>query len=151
MIGLRTEPIDVAEVVAAVSDPLNGGLSLFLGTTRPDEGAVVLHYEAHEALALAEMESIAAETAARFPGSRVAIVHRLGPVPVGEASVVVAASAPHRDGAFAACRRLIDELKVRVPIWKQEVRADGSRVWRDARQAPPSGPTGPDLAPPPRV
>ncbi len=133
MIGLRDSPIDSAALLAAVADPDHGGTALFVGTTRRETGVrevVELRYEAYEELALAELRAIAAEAERSF-SARVALVHRTGAVGVGEPSVAVAASAPHRPAAFAACRYLIDELKARVPIWKQTVHADGAATWID--------------------
>ena len=90
-----------------------------------------LEYEAFEPMALAVLETIADEIAARFDVRRLAIVHRVGAVAVGEVSVLIVAAAPHRDAAFAACRYAIEELKARAPIWKAERFADGS-VWLGA-------------------
>jgi molybdopterin synthase catalytic subunit len=89
-----------------------------------------IEYEAYEEMALPLMEEIGAETARQFPVTQVRLVHRLGRLAVGEASVAVAVSSPHRAEAFAACRHAIDALKARVPIWKKEHYADGSE-WLD--------------------
>jgi molybdopterin synthase catalytic subunit len=96
-----------------------------------------LEYEAHEAMALAVLATIADEAAARFDVTRLAIVHRTGEVPLGQPSIAVGAAAPHRDVAFAAARYAIDETKARAPIWKQERFADG-HVWigHQARTGP---------------
>ena len=131
MIAIVRSPIDVLAVQRAVAHDDHGGLATFIGTTRGDDpaGAVAeLDYDSYEALAVAELGRVAAD-AARRHGALVAIVHRLGRVAVGEASVMVAASAPHRAEAFAACREGIDRLKVVVPIWKCTVFTDGRRVW----------------------
>lgn len=109
-----------------------GGTCLFLGTTRRWTGTdetPSLHYEAYHAMAEAELARLAEAAAERWDLVRVVALHRTGRVPAPEASVVCAASAPHRADAFAACRWLIDTLKQDVPIWKQETRADGSRAW----------------------
>lgn len=138
MTGLRATPIDAAEALAAVADPEHGGVCVFLGTTRREAGSrevTEIVYEAYEELAGAELAAIAAEAAARF-GARLAILHRVGAVAVGRPSVAVAASAPHRDAAFAACRYGIDELKARAPIWKRTVYADGGADWIDGAPAP---------------
>lgn len=104
----------------------------FLGVVREraDDGRAVtgLSYEAHEAMALAELERIGSEARDRF-GARLAIAHRTGDLAVGEIAVAVAAAAEHRAQAFDACRYAIDELKRRAPIWKSERYADGSRDW----------------------
>ena len=116
-------PIDTSLLLAAVADPAAGGTTLFVGTTRDEnEGRVVerLEYEAYEAMAVREMQRIGADIARRWGVVAVAMVHRVGVVPVGEASVAVAVSAAHREEAFAACRYGIDTLKATVPIWKKE-------------------------------
>jgi molybdopterin synthase catalytic subunit len=127
---LTTESIDLAAVLADVAHPGAGGVALFVGTTRDEnDGRRVerLEYEAYDDMAASEMAAIGAEMQRRWPLLRVAMVHRLGVVPIGEASVAVAVAAPHRDAAFAACRYGIDTLKAHVPIWKKEYYADGSR------------------------
>jgi molybdopterin synthase catalytic subunit len=142
MIALTAEPLDLTAVAAAVGDPDHGGTASFVGTTRREgdlREVVELRFEAYEELARAELEAIRDEAETRFR-ARVAIAHRIGPVAVGEASVAVAASAGHRPAAFAACRYAIDELKVRAPIWKQAVYADGEARWLDGSAAPaPAG------------
>lgn len=133
MIALLDTPLDAAAVLAEVADPEHGGTALFVGSTRRDGGGhevAELRYEVYEELALAEMATIAAEAERGF-GARVAVAHRRGAVAVGDPSVIVAASAGHRPAAFAACRYVIDELKVRVPIWKQTVYAGGDTDWID--------------------
>ena len=133
MIALTEEALDLAPLVAAVADPEHGGTATFTGTTRREGGGRVvaaLHYEAYEELALAEMHAIAREAREAF-GATLALLHRTGRVDVGEPSVMVAASAGHRPAAFAACRYAIDELKARVPVWKQTVFADGDTSWVD--------------------
>lgn len=142
MIALTHRPLELAGLLVAVGDPDHGGTAAFLGTTRR-EGHVrpveAIDYEAYEELALAELRAIAAEAGDRF-GARVAAVHRVGRVDVGEPSVAVAASAPHRAAAFAACRWAIDELKERVPIWKRVVYADGGDEWLDGLREPAEDP-----------
>jgi molybdopterin synthase catalytic subunit/molybdopterin converting factor small subunit len=157
-IALRPEPIrdaDLAELRAAVATDADGAVVTFLGRTRETPGTpapgqeadaarfagqrvVGLDYEAYEAMAIATLETIADEIAARFGVHRLAIVHRTGEVAVGEASVAIAVAAGHRGAAFDACRYAIEELKARAPIWKSERFADGS-VWlgAPARSGPP--------------
>jgi molybdopterin synthase catalytic subunit len=133
MIALSGEPIALAPLLDAVADPEHGGTATFVGTTRRQAGeraVAALRYEAYEELALAEMEAIVREAHEAF-GATVAVLHRVGRVDVGEPSVMVAASAGHRPAAFAACRYAIDELKARVPVWKQTVYADGATSWID--------------------
>jgi molybdopterin synthase catalytic subunit len=127
---ITEDPIDTASLMAAVTDPTAGGVVLFVGTTRDrNEGRAVarLEYEAYREMAVAEMARIGDELRRRWPVVRVAMVHRIGVVPIGEASVAIAVSAGHRDEAFAACRHGIDALKESVPIWKKEYYEDGHR------------------------
>ncbi len=132
------EPLDVGAAVALVSHGGAGAVDVFLGVVRDhNEGRAVtrLEYEAYEAMAVREMERIGAKIEADAPGVRVAASHRTGSRAVGELAVVCAASAPHRAEAFAACRRLIDDLKASVPVWKREWGPDGPYWvgWQDAR------------------
>ncbi|GBD25403.1 Molybdopterin synthase catalytic subunit 1 [bacterium HR30] len=124
-------PIDLGEMLAMVSDPSCGATVLFVGSTRDhNEGRQVLelYYEAYEEMARKEMERIAQSALAQWNLGKIAVAHRLGHVPLGEASVAVAVSAPHRSEAFTAARYVIDELKKTVPIWKKEV-FEGGQVW----------------------
>lgn len=125
---LRDVPLDVDEVVRRVSGAGMGGVVTFVGAVRDTaRGRSIRHleYEAYPPMAEREMESIVDEAEGRWPGSRVAIAHRVGHLEVGDLAVVIAAAAPHRAEAFAACRYAIDTLKERVPIWKKEVATDG--------------------------
>jgi molybdopterin synthase catalytic subunit len=122
---LSPNALDAALAVAFVNDPEAGGIALFLGTTRAERhdtlGALVhLDYHAYPEMAEKEMRRLVEQAAARWPVTAVALHHRLGAVAVGEPSVAIAVSTPHRSDAFAACRFLIDELKKTVPIWKKE-------------------------------
>jgi molybdopterin converting factor subunit 1 len=131
MYQISDDAIDTAALLSAVADPSAGGTVLFVGTTRDhNDGRVVLRleYEAYREMAITEMTQIGHEIETRWPVTRVAMVHRLGVVPIGEASVAVAVSAAHRDAAFAACRFGIDRLKATVPIWKKE-HYQGGEVW----------------------
>lgn len=126
---LSEQPLDVGETVARVSGPGMGGIVTFVGTVRDaSRGKVIEHleYEAYPGMAEREMEKIAAEAGEKWPGSRVAVAHRVGHLEIGEIAVVVVAASPHRAEAFAACRYTIDTLKERVPIWKKEVATDGA-------------------------
>jgi molybdopterin synthase catalytic subunit len=119
-------------VVDTVRRDAAGAVLVFEGVTRDTHdgrGVIRLEYEAYGQMAEAELKAIAADAVAQWPGLRIAIVHRMGLVGLGEASVVIAVSTPHRDAAYSASRFAIDALKVRVPIWKKEVYADGS-VWK---------------------
>jgi molybdopterin synthase catalytic subunit len=131
-------PLDVAEATAAVSAPDIGGIDLFLGAVRNhNDGRAVtrLEYHAYVSMAEKEMQRIAQEIAREIPGVRLAALHRIGSLAVGDLAVVCAAGAPHRGEAFQACRALIDRIKHRVPIWKREHGPDGPYWvgWEDAR------------------
>lgn len=135
MFEIVDAPIDAEQVAAAVARPDAGAIVTFVGTTRDHhEGRQVLRleYEAYPEMALAELRKIGAAARERWPITEVAIVHRIGVVPVGEASVVIAVSAAHRDAAFAASRFAIDRLKEVVPIWKKE-HYEGGEVWIGAQ------------------
>ncbi len=132
MVRLTDSVIDVQAVRAAISRDEAGAVLIFEGVTRNHhDGRTVmrLEYEAYAGMAEAQMSAICSEISGRWPGARVAMVHRVGVVGVGEASVVIGVSAPHRDEAYAASRHAIDTLKASVPIWKKEIYADGS-VWK---------------------
>ena len=123
--------VDVAALEAAVADPAAGAICTFVGTTRESNvGRKVLRleYEAYEAMALSEIRKLADEAGRRWEITRIAIAHRVGVVEIGETSVAIAVSAPHRAEAFEACRFAIDRLKEIVPIWKKEHFA-GGEVW----------------------
>ncbi len=132
-------PLDPAALLAEARRDGDGGLTLFVGVVRDNaDGRPVteMEYEAYEPMAEGEMERIEADLAVRFPDVRVVMRHRIGRLLVGEVAVVVAASAPHREEAFAACRAGIEEIKARVPVWKRERGPDGS-VWVDPCGAGP--------------
>jgi MoaE-MoaD fusion protein len=125
---LTAEPIDATAVIAEVADEQAGAVATFLGTTRVhSRGRTVLYleYEAYEGMAEKVMEEIANALRERYEICRIAITHRVGRVGIGETSVAIAVSAPHREHALAACREAIDTLKVDVPLWKKEVYAGG--------------------------
>jgi molybdopterin synthase catalytic subunit len=130
---LTTRPLDVAAAHDAVCHPQSGGVGIFSGMVRDHhDGAAVtsLAYEAWEQRAEAAMRAVADAVVEEYTGVRCVYVgHRLGPLTVGEVSVLCAASAPHRREAIAAATALIDRLKDTVPIWKQEFLADGSDRW----------------------
>ena len=131
LVALRDGPIDPAEVVAAVSDAGAGGVVSFTGLVRDSDGGrdvTALEYVAHPD-ALAALRAVAEAVAADLPVRAVAAVHRTGLLAIGDVAVVVAAAAPHRAEAFEAARRLIDDLKQTVPIWKRQVFTDGEPEW----------------------
>ncbi len=128
---LTTEPIDVGAVVAAASDDEAGAVAVFLGTVRRhSRGRTVLHleYEGYDGMAEQLMGEIAAGLAARYNLTRAAMTHRLGRVEIGEPSIVIAVSSPHRADALAACQQAIETLKATVPLWKKEL-YEGGEQW----------------------
>ena len=132
MIQITSETIDSESVIAAVSDPNAGAILLFLGTTREftgDKQTTLLEYECYEAMALAKLNELRDEAMKRWPLAGCAIVHRIGNVAIGETSVAIAVSSPHRIDGFQAGQWLIDTLKQVVPIWKKELWSDGTSEW----------------------
>jgi MoaE-MoaD fusion protein len=128
---LTADPIDLDAVVAEVADERAGAITTFVGTTRIESrGRTVTHleYEAYEGMAEQEMARIAEELLARYDLVKIAIAHRIGRVEIGEASVAIAVSAPHRADALAACKDAIDTLKETVPLWKKEM-YEGGEEW----------------------
>ena len=128
--AISDEEIDRA--VAAVAHEGAGGIAVFIGAVRnhADGKAVArLDYEAHVALAEKEMRRVLEEIHATDPGTRLCAIHRIGELQVTDLAIVVAASAPHRAEAFAACREAIEQIKKRVPVWKKEWSPDGSANW----------------------
>ena len=132
MIEITTAPIDHAAVTERVRSNLAGAVCSFLGTVREmtgDRRTASLDYEAYPAMAEKKMAELEAEARRRWPIIEVALVHRVGHLELGEISVVVAVSCPHRNQSFEACRWLIDTLKSEVAIWKKEVWEDGTGNW----------------------
>jgi molybdopterin synthase catalytic subunit len=132
MIEITREVIDYAALAERVRSDSAGGVVLFLGTVRDvTEGrrTASLDYEAYPEMAERKMREIVAEARGRWPIVECAIVHRVGHLELGEASVAIAVSCPHREQAFEACRYLIDRVKEVVPIWKCENWADGTSEW----------------------
>ncbi len=131
LLDVRDTPLSVDEVFAAVQHPGAGGVALFVGTVREQDGGRAvsdLGYSAHPS-ALDELRAVAEQVVAAHPVLAIAAVHRVGDLAVGDLAVVVGVSCPHRGEAFTACRELIDELKSRVPIWKHQTFADGEQEW----------------------
>ena len=132
MTELTRESIDFAALTEAVRSPACGAVVLVLGTVREmtgDRRTLRLEYDAYPAMAEAKMRDLEAEARRRWPLGEVRIVHRLGTLELGEVSVAVAVSSPHRAAAFDAGRWLIDTLKDVVPVWKKEHWADGTTEW----------------------
>jgi molybdopterin synthase catalytic subunit len=134
MIEIIEGKIDVAALLQSVLVPEAGGIDIFLGTTRnhsQGKKVVRLEYEAYQPMALKLMRHIESEIRTRWDVHKVSIIHRVGAVPLTEASVAIAVSASHRNEAFEACRYAIDQLKKNVPIWKKEIFEDGG-AWVEA-------------------
>lgn len=130
MTHLTHSPLDAAALLATVMGPERGGTAIFLGTVRDDAGQVTgIEYSAYDDMAEAELDRILSEAAVRWPDACVAVRHRLGLIPLGEASIAIAAAAPHRAAAFDACRYVIEEVKARLPVWKKELHSNGSAAW----------------------
>jgi len=130
---LTSSPIDLAALLleARASD---GALALFVGVVRNENDGretIEIEYQAYGPMAESEMEKIAGALSREWPTTRVRMLHRTGRLRIGEASVAIAATSPHRADAFAACRAAIDRIKTTVPIWKKEFHPDGSSDWVD--------------------
>jgi MoaE-MoaD fusion protein len=146
IVEIVRDPIRVAEIVAHLKAAEDGAVVAFEGIARNHSHGrrtLYLEYEAYEAMALSKMREIGSAMRGQFQVDRVALVHRLGRIEIGEASVLIAVSSPHRRAAFDACRYGIDTLKQTVPIWKKEYFADGA-VWAQG-EIPPV----PSILPPP--
>ncbi|NSC23775.1 molybdenum cofactor biosynthesis protein MoaE [Streptomyces albus subsp. chlorinus] len=131
LLQIRETPLSVDEVFSAVNDHAAGGTALFVGTVRDHDGGsdvARLGYSSHPT-AEAELRRVAEKVVADRPVRALAAVHRVGDLEVGDLAVVVAVSCPHRAEAFDACRKLIDDLKHEVPIWKHQTFSDGTEEW----------------------
>ena len=133
-IEILAQPLEISRAAAHVSSPEVGGICVFLGTTRAEKSVdgrdlVALGYEAYPEMAIQQLRDLAKQAREKWPIARLAILHRVGRVPLAEPSVIIAVACPHRAEAFEACRWLIDRLKADVAIWKKEVRSDGSGTW----------------------
>eukprot|EP00914_Ancora_sagittata_P010628 GHVO01020626.1.p1 GENE.GHVO01020626.1~~GHVO01020626.1.p1 ORF type:complete len:147 (-),score=16.53 GHVO01020626.1:33-473(-) len=137
-VRLTLDPLDVNEVTRLVTSESCGAISLFIGTTRDNfdgQRVVRLEYEAYNAMAEKEMIKICKEMRQKWTElEHIAIIHRLGLVPVTEASVIVAASSPHRKDSLEAIHWAVDTLKATVPIWKKEVYDEGSSAWKENKE-----------------
>lgn len=135
MIRLTQEPIDYAELIESVRSTDSGAVVLFLGTVREMTGerrTLALDYEAYLPMAEVKLEELETKARLCWPIDKVSIIHRIGHLELGEISVAVAVSCPHRQDAFEAARFLIDTLKITVPIWKKENWSDGTTEWAHA-------------------
>ncbi|MFE7514936.1 molybdenum cofactor biosynthesis protein MoaE [Streptomyces sp. NPDC057540] len=131
LLAIRDTPLSVDEVFRAVGDDASGGTTLFVGTVRNHDGGAdvdALGYSCHPT-AGEELRRVAEKVVANYPVRALAAVHRVGDLRVGDIAVVVAVSCPHRAEAFEACRKLIDDLKHEVPIWKHQTFSDGTEEW----------------------
>jgi molybdopterin synthase catalytic subunit len=131
MFRVTEQPLNLQELVDSVTDPEAGAIATFIGTTRNNnEGrrVIALDYDAYPEMAEKELQRIGADAKNKWPLCRMAIVHRIGPVQITQASVMIAVSSAHRDAAFAACRFAIEEVKKTVPIWKKEL-YEGGELW----------------------
>ncbi len=138
-IHLQHDQLDVQKVADFLYDPRAGGVDIFVGTTRQwtdKKETIELGYECYEPMALKEMDLLVIEVFDKWPVVKACVLHRLGIVPVAEASVIIGVSTPHRGDAFEATRYLIDRLKVQVPIWKKEHYTDGSTEWVQGKSKP---------------
>ena len=132
LVRVSADPLSVGDALAFVADPAAGGTCVFIGTVRDHSTAgdvTGLRYEAWDELATRRLDEIVAELFERWPVRKVAILHRTGDLTVGDASVAIACSAPHRGDAFEACRHGIERLKEDVPIWKKEALVSGEAHW----------------------
>ncbi|PRY02031.1 molybdopterin synthase catalytic subunit [Allonocardiopsis opalescens] len=155
LIGLSEDPITADQALAAVADPGAGGIAVFVGAVRDDDaGRRVggLAYSAHPSAA-DRLREVVERVAADIPLRAVAAVHRVGELAIGDTAVVVAAAAAHRAEAFDGCRRLIDDIKAQVPIWKHQRFTDGTAEWVGAGEEPgrPGEPADAASAPTPPI
>lgn len=142
---ITTEPLDPAAVLAMVGAPNDGAVLLFLGTVRnQNEGrrVVGMRYDAYVAMAESVLAEIAAEAATRLGTDRIVVAHRIGTLRVGEVSVAIAVSSPHRAEAYEASRYVIEEIKKRLPVWKEEHYTEGDARWLEGQVPPVPEATG---------
>ncbi len=131
-IDISPHVLPITEVHEFLAQSEGGGISVFVGTTRKNTGGKVtthLSYDAHDTMAIKEMQRLVDVASEQWPLLRSVLLHRTGEVPVGQASVIVGVATAHRVEAFEACRFLIDELKKSVPIWKKENYENGGEEW----------------------
>ncbi len=141
IVQLSRDPIDVGTALSFLQTPRAGGISIFLGTTRQwtnGQETTLLTYESYKPMALKQMHRLIDMAESRWHIHQTCLLHRLGEVPRSEISVLIGVATSHRSEAFEACRFLIDQLKIQVPIWKQERHTDGSKIWIEGT-LPPMG------------
>lgn len=149
MVVLTRDPLNAFALCEGLAAPEDGALAVFLGIVRDHaDGRAVrsLEYHAYEEMARAQLQAIGGALEERWQAKHWLLAHRLGPLAIGEVSMVVAVATPHREEAFAACRWAVEEIKARVPIWKKEYFTDGSSHWVGIagtfQSAPSPGPAG---------
>lgn len=138
---ITSDPIDPLAVLALVGSPADGAAILFVGTVRDqNDGRAVsgMRYDAFVEMAEPVLREIAAEAAERTASDRVAVVHRTGELEIGDVSVAIAVSSPHRDQSFDAARYIIEQIKQRLPVWKHEHYVDGEAQWLEGAIPPVS-------------
>jgi molybdopterin synthase catalytic subunit len=138
-VAITSAPLDLQALVELVAASGDGAVASFVGIVRDENlgrRVLFLEYEAYEALAAKALERIVGEARESWPGTRLALHHRIGRLEIGDASVIIAAASPHRADAFAACRYAIERVKQIVPIWKRE-HFDGGDVWLEGATADP--------------
>ncbi|MDE2772273.1 MAG: molybdenum cofactor biosynthesis protein MoaE [Gemmatimonadota bacterium] len=148
--AVQREPIDPAQVLSRVGAPSDGAVLLFLGTVRDHaDGRPVggMRYETYEAMAAEVLDEIVREAAERLGTPRVAVVHRVGELGIGDVSVAIAVSSPHRESAYAASRHVIEEIKSRLPVWKHEHFVGGGARWVEGRPLDPRSGSEAESAP----
>jgi molybdopterin synthase catalytic subunit len=131
-VHITTENIDINDIIARVSDPGHGAVDLFIGAVRNNHNGkevTGITYDAHDTLAEKKFRDICNEATGIWPGTRYAVVHFKGELPVGGVSIAIAVSSPHRAESFDACRYVIEEIKKQAPIWKREHYVDGKSDW----------------------
>jgi molybdopterin synthase catalytic subunit len=137
-LDLLDSPLDVAEATRFVTAASAGGINIFLGTTRAEGDLIALDYHAYESMARKQLHDLAARARGQWPVVKLVLLHRLGRVALGEASVLIAVSTPHRAEAFECCRWIIDQLKKEVTIWKQEIWATEAPSWASGHMPAPA-------------
>ena len=143
MFAITREPLDPQPLVEAVRKDESGAVALFYGVVRNHNmgrSVQYLEYDAYESMAVKKLREVADEVCAKFPVTGIAALHRIGRLEIGETSLLVAVSSPHRKEAFEACHHAVDRIKETVPVWKKEVWDDGSE-WVEGH-VPVSGPEG---------
>jgi molybdopterin synthase catalytic subunit len=138
-VRIQEDELDLAAAARFLATPGAGGIDLFIGTTRQwtgEDETVRLEYECYPSMAIKEIGLLIGEAREQWPVMKACVFHRLGVVPVAQASVIIGVATAHRAAAFEACRFLIDRLKVQVPIWKREVYADGRTEWVQGSRPP---------------